>query len=176
MGLRLEDKQTIVSEVNEAAGSALSAVLADYRGLTVAEMTELRSKARTSGIYLRVVRNTLAKRAIDGTPYECLRDALTGPTLVAFSYSEPGAAARLLRDYGKDREALNVKAISIGGDLFDSGQLYRIASLPNRDEAITMVLGLLLAPITKLARTVNEVPGRVVRTLAAVGEQKKAAM
>ena len=139
-------------------------------------MTELRSKARTSGIYLRVVRNTLAKRAIDGTPYECLRDALTGPTLVAFSYSEPGAAARLLRDYGKDREALNVKAISIGGDLFDSGQLDRIASLPNRDEAITMVLGLLLAPITKLARTVNEVPGRVVRTLAAVGEQKKAAM
>ena len=176
MGLRLEDKQTIVSEVNEAAASALSAVLADYRGLTVAEMTELRSKARTSGIYLRVVRNTLAKRAIDGTPYECLRDALTGPTLVAFSYSEPGAAARLLRDYGKDREALNVKAISIGGDLFDSGQLDRIASLPNRDEAITMVLGLLLAPITKLARTVNEVPGRVVRTLAAVGEQKKAAM
>ena len=176
MGLRLEDKQTIVSEVNEAAGSALSAVLADYRGLTVAEMTELRSKARTSGIYLRVVRNTLAKRAIDGTPYECLRDALTGPTLVAFSYSEPGAAARLLRDYGKDREALNVKAISIGGDLLDSGQLDRIASLPNRDEAITMVLGLLLAPITKLARTVNEVPGRVVRTLAAVGEQKKAAM
>ena len=176
MGLRLEDKQTIVSEVNEAAGSALSAILADYRGLTVAEMTELRSKARTSGIYLRVVRNTLAKRAIDGTPYECLRDALTGPTLVAFSYSEPGAAARLLRDYGKDREALNVKAISIGGDLFDSGQLDRIASLPNRDEAITMVLGLLLAPITKLARTVNEVPGRVVRTLAAVGEQKKAAM
>ena len=176
MGLRLEDKQTIVSEVNEAAGSALSAVLADYRGLTVAEMTELRSKARTSGIYLRVVRNTLAKRAIDGTPYECLRDALTGPTLVAFSYSEPGAAARLLRDYGKDREALNGKAISIGGDLFDSGQLDRIASLPNRDEAITMVLGLLLAPITKLARTVNEVPGRVVRTLAAVGEQKKAAM
>ena len=176
MGLRLEDKQTIVSEVNEAAGSALSAVLADYRGLTVAEMTELRSKARTSGIYLRVVRNTLAKRAIDGTPYECLRDALTGPTLGAFSYSEPGAAARLLRDYGKDREALNVKAISIGGDLFDSGQLDRIASLPNRDEAITMVLGLLLAPITKLARTVNEVPGRMVRTLAAVGEQKKAAM
>ena len=176
MGLRLEDKQTIVSEVNEAAGSALSAVLADYRGLTVAEMTELRSKARTSGIYLRVVRNTLAKRAIDGTPYECLRDALTGPTLVAFSYSEPGAAARLLRDYGKDREAPNVNAISIGGDLFDSGQLDRIASLPNRDEAITMVLGLLLAPITKLARTVNEVPGRVVRTLAAVGEQKKAAM
>ena len=176
MGLRLEDKQTIVSEDNEAAGSALSAILADYRGLTVAEMTELRTKARTSGIYLRVVRNTLAKRAIDGTPYECLRDALTGPTLVAFSYSEPGAAARLLRDYGKDREALNVKAISIGGDLFDSGQLDRIASLPNRDEAITMVLGLLLAPITKLARTVNEVPGRVVRTLAAVGEQKKAAM
>ena len=176
MGLRLEDKQTIVSEVNEAAGSALSAVLADYRGLTVAEMTELRSTARWSGFYLRVVRISFAKRAIDGTPYECLRDALTGPTLVAFSYSEPGAAARLLRDYGKDREALNVKAISIGGDLFDSGQLDRIASLPNRDEAITMVLGLLLAPITKLARTVNEVPGRVVRTLAAVGEQKKAAM
>ena len=176
MGLRLEDKQTIVSEVNEAAGSALSAILADYRGLTVAEMTELRTKARILGIYLRVVRNTLAKRAIDGTPYECLRDALTGPTLVAFSYREPGAAARLLRDYGKDREALNVKAISIGGDLLDSDQLDRVASLPSREEAITMVLGLLLAPITKLARTANEVPGKVVRTLAAVGEQKKAAM
>ena len=175
MGLRLEDKQTIVNEVNEAADSALSALLADYRGLTVAEMTELRSRARTSGIYLRVVRNTLAKRAIDGTPYECLKDALTGPTLVAFSYSEPGAAARLLRDYGKDCEALEVKAISIGGDLLDSDQLDRVASLPNREEAIAMVLGLLLAPITKLVRTANEVPGKLVRTLAALGEQKRAA-
>ena len=172
MGLRLEDKQTIVSEVNEAADSALSAILADYRGLTVAEMTELRSKARNLGIYLRVVRNTLAKRAIDGTSYECLKDALTGPTLVAFSYGEPGAAARLMRDYGKVCKALDVKAISIGGELLGSDQLDRVASLPNREEAITMVLGLLLAPITKLARTVNEVPRKLAKTLAAVGEQK----
>ncbi|MFP6795938.1 MAG: 50S ribosomal protein L10 [Pseudomonadales bacterium] len=175
MGLRLEDKQTIVSEVNEAADSALSAILADYRGLTVAEMTELRSKARNLGIYLRVVRNTLAKRAIDGTSYECLKDALTGPTLVAFSYGEPGAAARLMRDYGKVCKALDVKAISIGGELLGSDQLDRVASLPNREEAITMVLGLLLAPITKLARTVNEVPRKLAKTLAAVGEQKRAA-
>jgi large subunit ribosomal protein L10 len=110
---KLEHKQAIVAEVNEAAGKALSAVLADYRGMTVGQMTELRAKARASGVYVRVIRNTLAKRAVEGTSHECLKDALVGPTLVAFSQEDPGAAARLLRDYSKTFERLKVKGLSI---------------------------------------------------------------
>ena len=117
MALRLEQKQQIVAEVNEVAASALSAVIADYRGLTVAEMTQMRVKARESGVYLRVVRNTLAKRALEGTEYECLNDAFVGPTLLAFSQEEPGAAARLIKEYAKDYAELEVKALSNVGNL-----------------------------------------------------------
>ena len=106
MALRLEDKKQIVSEVSEVAQSALSAVLVDYRGLSVAEMTGIRSKAREAGVYLRVVRNTLAKRAVEGTDFECLSNALVGPSLLAFSSGEPGAAARLIRDCAKSQSSL----------------------------------------------------------------------
>ncbi len=174
MALRLEQKREIVAEVNQAAGSALSAVLADYRGLTVSEMTELRAKARSSGVYLRVVRNTLAKRAVEGTQYECLNEALVGPTLLAFSKDEPGSAARLIKDCAKDYEALEVKALSIDGILLDAGQLDRVAKLPTKDEAIALLMAVMQAPITKLARTLNEVPGKLVRTLAAVRDAKQA--
>ena len=117
MALRLEEKQAIVAEVNQAAGEALSAVVSDYRGLTVSQMTDLRVKARESGVYLKVIRNTLARRAVQGTEYECLTEALGGPTLLAFSKEDPGAAARLLKAYAKDNEALQVRALSIGGQL-----------------------------------------------------------
>ena len=115
MALRLAQKQAIVAEVNKAAASALSAVLSDYRGLTVEEMTALRAKARAAGVYLRVVRNSLAKRALAGTDYECLDEALVGPSMLAFSQEDPGSAARLLKDYAEEYDALEVKALSIGG-------------------------------------------------------------
>ena len=174
MALRLEQKQQIVAEVNEIAASALSAVVADYRGLTVSEMTEMRSKARESGVYLRVVRNTLAKRAVEGTDYACLDEAFVGPTLVAFSQEDPGSAARLIKDYAKDHDALEVKAVSIGGELFGADQIDRVAKLPTLDEARAMMLAVMQAPVVKLARTLNEVPGKLARTVAAIRDQKQA--
>ena len=174
MALRLAQKQAIVAEVNEAAASALSAVLSDYRGLTVEEMTALRAKARASGVYLKVIRNSLAKRALEGTDYECLDEALVGPTMLAFSQEEPGSAARLLKDYAKDHDALEVKALSIGGQLLAADEIDRIAKLPTLDEARAMLMSVMLAPITKLARTLNEVPGKLVRTLAAIRDSKEA--
>ena len=174
MALRLEQKQEIVSEVNEIAGSALSAVVADYRGLTVEEMTVLRSKARSSGVFVKVIRNSLAKRAVAGTEFECLNDALVGPTLIAFSQEDPGSAARLLKDCVKDYDDLEVRAVSIGGELFDAGSLERVASLPTRDEAIATLMRVMIAPVEKLARTFNEVPGKLVRVVAAVRDQKQA--
>ena len=175
MALKLEQKEAIVAEVNQAAGKALSAVVADYRGLTVGEMTELRAKARSSGVYLKVIRNTLAKRAMEGTDYECLKTALVGPTLVAFSQQDPGAAARLLKEYSKTFVRLEVKALSIGGELLDADQLDRVATLPTRDEALSLLMAVMQAPITKLARTLKEVPAKLVRTVAAVRDQKEAA-
>ena len=174
MALGLEQKQQIVAEVNEVAASALSAVVADYRGLTVAEMTEMRVKARESGVYLRVVRNTLAKRAVEGTEYACLDETLVGPSLLAFSTEDPGSAARLLKDYAKQHDALEVKALAIGGELIAADQIDRVAKLPTLDEARAMLMSVMLAPVTKLARTINEVPGKLVRTVAAIKAQKEA--
>ncbi len=174
MALKLEQKQQIVAEVNEVAASALSAVVADYRGLTVAEMTEMRSKARESGVYLRVVRNTLAKRAVEGTEYECLDETFVGPTLIAFSQEDPGSAARLVKDYAKEHDALEVRALSIGGELIDASQIDRVAKLPTLDEARAMLMAVMQAPVVKLARTLNEVPGKLVRTVAAIRDQKEA--
>jgi large subunit ribosomal protein L10 len=175
MALRLEEKQAIVAEVNQAAAGALSAVISDYRGLTVSEMTDLRVKARESGVYLKVIRNTLARRAVEGTEYECLKEALVGPTLLAFSNEDPGAAARLLKDYAKEHGALQVRALSVGGQLFGAEDIDRLAKLPTRDEALSLLMAVMLAPVTKLARTFNDVPGRVVRAVAAVRDQKQSA-
>jgi len=175
MAMKLEQKQEIVAEVNRAANSALSAVISDYRGLTVSQMTQLRAKARESGVYLRVIRNTLARRAVAGTEYECLVDALVGPTLLAFSQEDPGSAARLLKDYAKQYEALEIKALSVGGRMYGPEEIDRLAKLPTRDEALSLLMSVMLAPVTKLARTLNEVPGKLVRTIAAVRDQKEAA-
>lgn len=175
MAMKLEQKQEIVAEVNQAASRALSAVVSDYRGLTVGQMTEMRAKARQSGVYLRVMRNTLARRAVAGTEFECMAEALVGPTLLAFSNEDPGAAARLLKDYAKQYEALNIKALAVGGRMYGPEEIDRLAKLPTRDEAIALLMSVMLAPVAKLARTLNEVPGKLVRTIAAIKEQKQAA-
>ena len=173
MPLNLEDKRAIVVSVNAAASEALSAVVADYRGLSVAEMTNLRLKARETGVYLKVVRNTLAKRAVAGTEYECLTDALVGPTVLAFSQEDPGAAARLIKDFAKDHDALEVNALAIGGVAYDAKDIDILAKLPTRDEAIAQLMSVMQAPVAKFVRTLNEVPGKFVRTMAAVKDKKQ---
>ena len=173
MAIRLEDKKAIVADVNEAANGALSLVLADYRGITSGEMTALRKQAREQQVRLQVVRNTLAKRAIEGTQFECIHEVLVGPTLFAFSMEDPGAAARLLKDFSKGNDKFEIKALSVGGELLGADKIDRLAKLPTRDEALSMLASVIQAPITKLARTFNEVPSKVTRAVAAVRDQKK---
>ena len=173
MPIGLKEKQAIVAEVNETAKTALSAVMADYRGVSVDEMTALRSTARTSGVQVRVIRNTLAKRAFQGTEFECMNEALLGPCVFAFSLEDPGAGARLFKDFAKDNEAFEVKARSVGGKLLPATQIDALAKLPTRDEALALLLAVMLAPIVKVVRTLNDIPGRVTRVVAAVGEQKQ---
>ena len=173
MAIRLEDKQQIVSEVNQAASSALSAVLADYRGVTVEDMTALRKNARENKVYLRVVRNTLLKRAVADTEFECIQEVLVGPTILAFSQEDPGAAARVLKDFSKENDDFEIKALSVGGQLMDASQIDVLAKLPTLDEARSMLMSVMLAPVTKLARTMNEVPSKLTRAVAAVRDQKQ---
>ena len=173
MAIRLEDKQQIVSEVNQAASSALSAVLADYRGVSVEDMTALRKNARENKVYLRVVRNTLLKRAVADTEFECIREVLIGPTILAFSQEDPGAAARVLKDFSEENDDFEIKALSVGGQLMDASQIDVLAKLPTLDQARSMLMSVMLAPVTKLARTMNEVPSKVTRAVAAVRDQKQ---
>jgi large subunit ribosomal protein L10 len=161
--------------VAAVAASAHSVVAAEYRGLSVSEMTDLRVKARAGGVYLRVVKNSLARRAFEGTDYECMNDGLVGPMVLAFSQEEPGAAARLVKDFAKEHANLKAKLVSIGGQLYDSSELERLASLPTKEQAISMLMSVMRAPLDKFARTLNEVPGKLVRTMAAVRDQKEAA-
>lgn len=175
MALKLADKEVIIAEVSGVAASAVSVVVAHYRGLSVAQMTALRKKARDAGVYLRVVRNTLARRAVAGTEFECIQDSLTGPVVLAFSKTEPSAAARLVRDFAKDNDKLEVRVLSIGGKLVAANQIDTVASLPTYDEAIAQLLSVMQAPIAKLARTLAEPHTKLVRTIAAVRDQKQAA-
>lgn len=172
MPLRLDEKKAVVAEVAEVAGSAHSAVTAEYRGLTVHEMTQLRVQARASGVYLRVVKNTLARRAVEGTEFECMREGLTGPLMLAFSTEDPGSAARVVKDFAKTSGKLEVRTVAIGGQLYGPGEIDRVASLPTRDEALSQLAAALRAPLDKFARTLNEVPGKLVRTTEAVRMQK----
>ena len=172
MPIGLQAKKQIVSEVSEVASEALSAVLAEYHGLTVADMTILRNKARESGVYLRVIRNSLAKLAVEGTDFVCMQEAFTGPVLCAFSKDEPGSAARLLKDFSKEYDSMKVTAISIGGKLLSVDQLDAVASLPTYDQAVSQLMSVMNGPITKLTRTLNDVPGKLVRVVAAVKDAK----
>ena len=175
MALRLEDKKAIVTHITAEAKKAISVVAADYRGLTVAELTELRAKARASGVYLKVVRNTLARRALQDTEFACLNEALIGPLFLAFSETEPGAAAKVIRDFAKDHEKLEVKALSLGGKLLGPETLDAIAKLPNKEQALAILLAVMKAPIDKFVRTVAAPHAKLVRTIAAVRDQKQAA-
>jgi len=175
MAIGLDEKKAIVAEVNETAASALSLVVADARGVASNDMTALRATARENQVYLRVVRNTLAKRALEGTDYECVNDTLAGPSLFGFSLEDPGAAARLFKDFAKENDKFEVKALSISGTLMGADQLDVLAKLPTRDQALSMLMSVMKAPTTKLVQTMNEVPGKLVRTLAAVRDQKEQA-
>lgn len=173
MALNLEQKQAVVAEVAAVAASAHSVIAAEYKGITVEAMTALRAKARDNKVYVRVVKNTLARRAFEGTAFECMNDALVGPLVLAFSQEDPGAAARVISEFAKGNDKLVVKLVSIGGKLLAAGDIKRLAEMPTKDQAISILMSVLNAPITKLARTLNEVPGKLVRTVAAVRDQKK---
>jgi len=172
VALSLADKKQIVSEVAAVAESAHSAVAAEYRGLTVEQMTDLRVKAREGGVYLRVVKNTLARRAFEGTEFECMSDQLVGPLVLAFSQEDPGSAARVIKEFAKEHEKLEVKVLAVGGEALAASELDKLASLPTRDQAISMLMAVMKAPLDKFARTLNEVPGKLVRTVAAVRDAK----
>jgi large subunit ribosomal protein L10 len=171
----LKEKQAIVAEVNETASKALSAVMADYRGVSVDDMTNLRKQAREAGVQVRVIRNTLARRAFEGTDFECLNEALLGPNILAFSLEDPGAGARVFKDFAKEIEEFEIKALSVGGKLLSADQIDILAKLPTRDQAIALLMAVMQAPITKLTRTLNDVPAKVTRVVAAVRDQKQEA-
>jgi large subunit ribosomal protein L10 len=174
MALRLDDKKALVAEVNAVAATAHSVVAAEYRGLTVTQMTDLRAKARTSGVYLRVVKNSLARRAVAGTPFECVGDSLKGPLVLAFSREDPGSAARLVKDFSKSNDKLVPVVVSIGGVSLPGKDLDKIASLPTLDAARATLLGTLQAPASQLVRLVAEPHTRLVRALAAVKDKLEA--
>ena len=167
MALSLQQKKAQVAEVKEAAQSAQSLVAADYRGLTVGQMTELRARARAAGVYLKVVKNTLAKRAVEGTEFECMREALTGPMLLAFSHEDPGAAARVVKAFAKDNEKLVTVSVSIGGQMLPAVKLEALASLPTLDEARSQLLGVFQAPLAQLVRTLAEPAVMLARIIQA---------
>ena len=168
MALSLAQKKAVVEEVAEVVRSAHSAVAAEYRGLTVTEMTTLRESAKRSGVYLRVVRNTLARRAIEGTEFECIRDRLAGPLVLAFSRDEPGAAARVVRDYAKSNDKLIVSFVAFDGKAMDASAIEELASLPTREEAVARLMSVLLAPATRLVRTIAEPHAGLVRVVDAM--------
>jgi large subunit ribosomal protein L10 len=175
LALNFEQKQVIVAEVAEVARTAFSAVAAEYRGITVEDMTTLRAQARNSGVYLRVVKNTLARRAVQDTEFQCMTDGLTGPLVLAFSQEDPGAAARVIKDFAKGNDKLKVTLVSIGGQMLAPTELDTLAKMPTYDQAISMLMSVMKAPVQKLAQTMNEVPGKLVRTIAAVRDAKEAA-
>jgi len=175
MALKLEDKRAVVAEVSEVAKNALSVVIVNYQGINAVDMVQLRAEARKSGVYLRVVKNTLARRALAETSFACAEPALQGPTLLAFSQEDPGAAARLINKFAKENENLVVKDVAVEGKLLGAQAIHKLAKMPTYEQAIALLMGTLLAPITQLTRTIAEPTAKLVRTLAAVAESKKEA-
>ena len=175
MALNLEQKKAIVAEVAVVASGAFSAIAAEYRGLSVGEMTELRAQARSNGVYIRVIKNSLARRAMEGTDFACMAEGMTGPLVMAFSQEDPGAAARVIKDFAKGHDKLVVKLVSVGGKLLAPSDIETLAKMPTYEQAISMLMGTMKAPIQKFVTTLNEVPGKLVRTIAAVRDAKEAA-
>ena len=174
MTLKLDDKKAIVASVADIANRSSTLIAADYRGLSVGDMTTLRTQARKAGVHLRVARNTLVKRALKGTSFECINESLVGPVLLAFAGEELSAGARLIRDFAKTNDKLVVKALSLGGKLLEAKQLDTVAKLPTRDEAIAQMLAVMQAPIAAMLRTLSEPHAKMVRTMAAIRDQKEA--
>lgn len=174
MSLNLEEKKVVVAEINEQVSKAQSIILAEYRGLEVGDMTQLRAQARKSGVYLRVLKNTLARRAVDGTPFSGLANAMVGPLVFGIS-ADPVAAAKVLSDFAKANEKFVIKAGGMPNQVMDAKGIQVLATMPSREELLAKLLGTMQAPITKFVRTLNEVPTGFVRGLAAVRDQKQAA-
>jgi len=175
MALTLDDKKALVAEVHAVAAKAVSVVGAEYRGMTVTQVTDLRAKARKQGVYMRVVKNTLARKAVEGTSFECIAEKLKGPLILAFATDDPGAAARVVKDFAKTNDKLVPTLVSIGGQVLPGSELEKVASLPTKDQALALLLGVLQAPISKFVRTLAAPHTKLVRTLAAVKDQKAAA-
>ena len=175
MSRNVEAKQAVVTEVAAVAKTAQSAVAAEYRGLTVAEMTKFRVAARQAGVYVRVVKNTLARRAVEGTSFECMKGSLRGPLVLAFSREDPGAAARVVKGFAKEHDKLVTIALSIGGELYPASDIDRLASLPTLTDARTSLVRVMNAPLTKLVRTLAEPAAMLARTLKARSEQTETA-
>ena len=171
MALNLAQKKALVADVNAVAASSLSAVIAEYRGLTVAEMTDLRTEARNAGVYMKVVKNSLARRAVEGTPFECIQPSLRGPLLLAFAREDPGSAARVVKGFSKQHSHLVTVSVAVGGELYDAANLDRVAALPNLDEARAMLLRTLNGPMTQLVRLLSEPGSMLARALQGRGEQ-----
>lgn len=174
MSLNLEEKKAVVAEVIEQVSKAQSIVVAEYRGLQVGEMTKLRAQARNSGVYLRVLKNTLVRRAVDGTPFSGLAEQMVGPLVFGIS-TDPVAAAKVLNDFAKGNDKFVIKAGAMANQVMDASGVKALASMPSRDELLSKLLGTMQAPVAKFVRTLNEVPTSFVRGLAAVRDQKQAA-
>ena len=174
MALTREEKERIVSEVKEVADKASSLVVSDARGLKVSELSEIRKQGTEAGIHIQIIKNSLAKLAFEGTDFGCTSETLQGPSLFAFSFDEPGAAAKLLKTYAKNFEALEIKALSVEGQLLGAEQIDVLAKLPGREEAITLIAAVLQAPISNFATLLNEVPSKLARVLQAVHDKKQA--
>ncbi|AYQ56196.1 LSU ribosomal protein L10p (P0) [Bathymodiolus thermophilus thioautotrophic gill symbiont] len=173
MALNLEAKKVVVKQVNALAKSSIAVGVAEYRGLTVAQMTNLRASAMDASVSLRVVKNSLAKRALEDTTCECVMPVLSGPVILGFSQEDPGAVARVFNDFVKENEDLVVKGLGVSGDFVEANELKRIADLPTKDQAISIVMALMLAPVEKLARGLNDVPSQITRVVSAIAQQKQ---
>jgi large subunit ribosomal protein L10 len=175
MALNLAQKKEVVAELANVASTALSLVAAEYAGLTVGQLTELRKKARQSGVYVKVAKNTLVARAVEGTDYACVKDTLTGPLLYAFSKEDPGAAGRLIKDFAKANDKLKPALVAIGGKAYPGTHVDVLASLPTREQALSMFLSCLVQPATMLVRLLSEPASQIARATNAVAQQKQAA-
>ena len=173
MSLNLEQKKAVVDEVSEQVSKAQAIIIAEYRGLQVGEMTELRAQARKSGVYLRVLKNTLVRRAVEGTPFSGLANEMVGPLVFGIS-SDPVSAAKVLSDFAKANDKFIIKAGAMPNQVMDVKAVQALASLPSREELLAKLLGTMQAPVAKFVRTLNEVPTKFVRGLAAVRDQKAA--
>ena len=174
MGLNREEKAAVVEDVSAEVATAQSIIVAEYRGLEVGAITALRKQARNNGVYLRVLKNTLARRAVTGTPFEGLSDKMVGPLIYGIS-KDPVAAAKVLSDFAKSNDKLVVKAGAMPNFPMDASGVKALASMPSREELLATLLGTMQAPVAKFVQTLNEVPGKFVRALAAVQKQKEEA-